>query len=121
MAVKLYHMAWSVTLPHLYIVSEFMMATKHDQAAQRLAKKLGTDYNRGQGPDVITDSQATETETSATVGDAARQLRGFKKPVYVQGADKTATDKALEHYGNTTIGVRDSRGKIVRRSTRKRK
>ncbi len=95
--------------------------SKHDDAARRLAKKLGTEYNTGQGPDVITDSQATETETSATVGDAARQLAGFTRPVYVQGADPAATKKALERYEKSTIGVRNSQGKIVKRSTRKRR
>ncbi|MCH7591883.1 MAG: hypothetical protein IH989_03750 [Planctomycetes bacterium] len=93
--------------------------TKHDDAAQRLAARLGVEYNRGQGPDVITGSQATETETSATVADAARQLAGFTRSVYVQGADKAATDKALTHYKDTTIGVRDPTGKILKPSTRK--
>ena len=37
------------------------MASKHDQAAERLAKQLGTEYNRGQGPDVQTKDQVTET------------------------------------------------------------
>jgi len=97
------------------------MASKHDQAAERLAKQLGTEYNRGQGPDVQTKDQVTETETVDTVADAARQLSGFKKPVYVQGADPAATEKALERYGDTTIGVRNPKGKIVKRSTRKRK
>lgn len=94
------------------------MTSKHDQAAQRLARKLGADYNRGKGPDVQTENQVTETETVNTIADAARQLSGFKKPVYVQGADAAATQKAVERYGDTTIGVRDPQGKIVRRSTR---
>lgn len=91
---------------------------KHDDAAQRLASKLGTEYNRGQGPDVQTKDQVTETETVNTIADAARQLSGFKKPVYVQGADAAATKKALERYGDTTIGVRNQQGRIVKRSTR---
>lgn len=95
--------------------------TKHDDAAQRLAKMLGTEYNKGPGPDVVTRDQATEVETANTVGDAARQLRGFTKPVYVQGADAVTTKKALERYEDTTIGVRNPQGKIVRRSTRKRR
>ncbi len=97
------------------------MASKHDQAAERLATTLGTTYNRGQGPDVQTKDQVTETETVNTIPDAARQLRGFNKPVYVQGADPAATKKALERYEKSTIGVRNSQGKIVKQSTRKRK
>lgn len=97
------------------------MSSKHDQAAQRLANQLGTEYNRGKGPDVITKDQVTETETVNTIADAARQLSGFQKPAYVQGADPAATEKALEHYGDTTIGVRNPQGKIVKRSTRGKK
>ena len=97
------------------------MSSKHDQAAQRLANRLGTEYNRGKGPDVITKDQVTETETVNTVADAARQLSGFKKPVYVQGADAATTKKAVERYGDTTIGVRNPQGTIVKRSTRGKK
>lgn len=96
------------------------MASKHDKAAECLAKKLGGKYNRGQGPDVNTPSQATEVETVKTVEDGKRQLKGFKKPVYIAGADAEATRKALEATEGTTIGVRDQNGKILRRSTRKR-
>ena len=97
------------------------MASKHDQAAQRLAKNLGTDYNKGKGADVITKDQVTETETVNSVGEAGQQLQGYNKPTYVQGADAAATQKALERYKDSTIGVRNQQGKIVKRSTRKRK
>ena len=96
------------------------MPSKHDTAAQRIARNLGGDYNRGQGPDVNTPSQATEVETARTVEDGKRQLRGFTKPVYIAGADPEATRKALEATEGTTIGVRDQNGKILKRSTRKR-
>ncbi len=96
------------------------MPSKHDKTAARLARKLGGEYNRGQGPDINTSSQATEVETARTVEDAKRQLRGFKKPVYIAGADAEATKKALEATKGTTIGVRDQSGKILKRSTRKR-
>ena len=96
------------------------MPSKHDKTSERIARKLGGEYNRGQGPDVNTQSQATEVETARTVEDAKRQLRGFKKPVYIAGADAEATKKALESTKGTTIGVRDQSGKILKRSTRKR-
>ena len=62
-----------------------------------------------------------EVETVDTVGDAARQLQGFTRPVYVVGADKAATEAALDHYQGTTVGVMDSHGKILKRSSRKRR
>ena len=97
------------------------MAGKHDEVAKRIAKKQGVAYNQGQGPDVENSQRAIEVETTDTVGDAARQLAGYQKPVYVAGADAEATKKALQHYKDTTIGVMNSRGQILKRSTRRRK
>ena len=97
------------------------MASKHDTTANRIARKEGTDYNRGQGPDVNTNRRAIEVETADTVGDGFRQLRGFKKPVYIAGADADATKAALESAKGTTVGVMNSRGQVVKSSTRKRR
>ena len=96
------------------------MATKHDQTAQRIAEKEGASYNKGPGPDIKTSRQVTEVETIDTIGDAAHQLQGYKRRVYVAGADDAATQAALEHYKDKTIGVKDSSGKILKPSTRKR-
>ena len=97
------------------------MGTKHDNTANRIARKKGVEYNRGQGPDVITRRQVIEVETADTIGDAFRQLRGFRKPVYIAGADAAATRAALDAASGTTVGVMDPRGNIVKRSTRKPK
>ena len=97
------------------------MGTKHDNTANLIAKKKGVEYNRGQGPDVITPQQAIEVETVDSVRDGFRQLRGFRKPVYIAGADATATQAALDAAEGTTVSVMDPSGNIVRRSTRKRK
>jgi len=95
-----------------------MAENKHNKVAKQIAKKQNTTYNRGQGPDVENSQRAIEVETTGTVGDAARQLAGYQKPVYVAGADAEATKKALQHYEDTTIGVMNSQGKILKRSTR---
>ena len=95
--------------------------TKHDATAERIAKKKGTSYNQGQGPDVNTSRQAIEVETAETVRDGLRQLQGFRKPVYIAGADKAATQAALEATEGTTVGVMDSDSNIVKRSTRRRR
>jgi len=96
-----------------------MAKSKHDRVAERLAKKEGVKYNRGQGADIQSSHRAIEVESVNTIGGAARQLAGYQKPVYVAGADAEATKKALQYYKNTTIGVKNSQGKVVRRSTRK--
>ena len=50
-----------------------------------------------------------------------RQLQGYNRPVYIAGADKAATDAALKATEGTTVGVMNSQGKVVKRSTRKSK
>ena len=92
----------------------------HITTANRLASKFKTNYNKGKGPDIKTDKFAIEVETEDSVSDSSRQLRGFKKPVYVAGTSQKAVQKAVEKYKNTTIGVMNNQGKIVKRSTRKK-
>ena len=90
----------------------------HKMTASRLSKKFKTTYNKGKGADIKTDNIAIEVETSETVSDASRQLQGYKKPVYVAGTNKDAVNKALERYKDTTIGVMDNQGKIIKKSSR---
>ena len=94
---------------------------KHDDAAKRIAKKLGTEYNPGKGVDVQSRIAAIEVETLGSVKDGIRQLQGFKKAVYISGADQATVDEALQRTKNTTIGVMDNKGNIIKRSSRKRK
>ena len=96
------------------------MPTKHDTTAQRIADKKSVPYNQGQGPDIQTPRQVIEVETTDTIPDAGRQLQGYRRPVYVAGANAAATKAALEYYEDTTIGAMDPSGKILKSSTRKR-
>ena len=57
--------------------------------------------------------RAIEVETANTVRDGMRQLRGFRKPVYIAGSSVRATEAALEAAQGTTVGVMDPNGKIV--------
>ena len=95
------------------------MATKHDTTAKRIAVKKRGRYNRRKGPDIKTRRQVIEVETIHTISDAARQLRGYRGPVYVAGADTAATKAALKYYKGTTIGVMNPYGKILKPSWRK--
>lgn len=90
----------------------------HKATANRISKKLKAQYNQGQGADINTNKMAIEVETEDTIGDASRQLAGYKKPVYVAATNKQALEKAIDHYANTTIGVMDKNGKIIKKSTR---
>ena len=92
----------------------------HKITANRIAKKFNTEYNDQEGVDINSSQLAVEVETPETVKDGIRQLKGFRKPVYIAGTNKEAVQKALELTKNTTVGVMDSHGKIIKKSTRKK-
>ena len=90
----------------------------HKTTANRLAVMHGADYNQGPGADIKADHITIEVETPETVADAGRQLQGHRGPVYVAGTNKQAVERALDRYGDSTIGVMDNKGNIVKHSTR---
>lgn len=92
----------------------------HDIAANRIAKKYGTEYNKGKGVDVNAPRAAVEVETAETVKQGLTQLQGFRKPAYIAGPNQEAVKAALERTKGTTVGVMDSHGNILKSSSRKR-
>ncbi len=92
----------------------------HEATATRIAKKLGSKYNQDKGVDIVTSQIAIEVETAATITVGVQQLRGHRKPVYIAGTNKEAVKNALKETENTTIGVMDRQGNIVKRSSRRR-
>ena len=95
------------------------MTSQHDKTATKLARKEGVPYNRGKGPDVIGNRRAIEVETAETARDGIRQLQGFRKPVYIAGANAEATEAAVKATRGTTVGVMNPQGKVVKPSTRR--
>ena len=67
-----------------------------------------------------TAHRAIEVETADSIHDAMLQLQGFKKPVYIAGADPEATEAALEATEGATVGLMSHMGGIVKPSTRSR-
>ncbi|MBC8527410.1 MAG: hypothetical protein H8D22_11270 [Candidatus Cloacimonetes bacterium] len=92
----------------------------HKITANRIAKKFNTVYNNQEGVDINPPQLAIEVETPKTIKDGLRQLKGFRKPVYIAGTNEEAVKKALEVTKNTTVGVMDSQGNIIKKSTRKK-
>jgi len=92
----------------------------HKITANRIAKKMNTEYNDGKGVDIKSTNTTIEVETQETVADALGQLRGHRGPAYIAGTNKEAVNKAMETTEGTTVGVMDSQGNIVKPSTRKR-
>jgi len=93
---------------------------QHKETALRIAKKLGTTYNPHAGPDIKGNRGTVEVETPDSVSEGPRQLQGHKGPVYIAGTNDKALKKALKVAQDTTIGVMDNKGKIIKRSTRKK-
>lgn len=90
----------------------------HTTTANRLAGKFGAEYNRGAGADIKAENVTIEVETPDTVADAGPQLQRHRRPVYVAGTNKEAVTRALARYRDSTIGVMDNQGNIVKPSTR---
>ncbi len=92
----------------------------HLITANRIANKLNTEYNDGEGVDITSKKATVEVESLETVSDAPGQLRGHRGPAYIAGTNKEAVEKALQITKGTTIGVMDNQGKIIKSSARKR-
>ena len=70
---------------------------------------------------MIAGNRVVEVETETTGADGLRQLQGYQRPVYLQGANAAATERALDVTKGTTVGVMNDKGEVVKRSTRKRR
>jgi hypothetical protein len=98
-----------------------MESKSHKTTANRIARKLRTEYNSGEGADVVSNNMVVEIETETTVNGGLNQLRGYQKPVYIAGTNKKAVEKALQTTKGTTVGVMNNQGKVIKRSTRKKR
>ena len=90
----------------------------HKTTANRIARKLGTE-TQSEGPDIKTPKMTVEVETPASMPEGLGQLRGYRGSVYIAGTNQEAVQKALDATANTTVGVMDNQGNIVKKSTRK--
>jgi hypothetical protein len=90
----------------------------HKTTVNRIAKKLSV-TPQDEGVDIKTKKVAIEVESPGTVKGGMKQLQGHKGPVYIAGVNQDTVQEALEATENTTIGVMDNQGKIVKESTRK--
>lgn len=84
--------------------------------ANRIARKLKTEYIPGPGPDIKTPQYTIAIETENTLSDATRKLSGYRGVT-----NKKSLFAAVKKYSHTTIGLMDNQGDIVKESTRKKK
>ena len=93
-----------------------MGLSKHDEIAKKIAKKEGTEYNKGQGPDIQTSRRVIEVAThESDLEDSTRQLQGFKKPRYLATTSEMLK-KAKEITKGTQVGVMGPTGHIIKRA-----
>jgi hypothetical protein len=90
----------------------------HKATVNRIIQRYGGEYHPEQGADVRSHFGIIEVETEKTVSQAPTQLQGYRGPVYVAGTNKEAVQKAFEVTKNTTIGVMDNQGNIIKPSIR---
>ena len=91
----------------------------HKVTANRIAKRYGAEYEGGEGVDIKTPRVAIEVETAETVPEAPTQLQGHRGQVFIAGTNKEAVEKALEVTEDSTIGVMDNKGNIIKQSSRR--
>ena len=93
-----------------------MGKSKHDEIANRIARKEKTEYNKGPGPDIQTLKRVIEVAThESDLKDSMRQLQGFKKPRYLATTPKMIK-KAKEITNGTKVGVMGPTGHIAKRA-----
>ena len=90
------------------------------ETAKALAEKHGARYRRGKGPDIRTDKITINVETARTLRSACGRLRGFRGPVYIACANDADIEAAKGIIAGKTVGLMNSKGRILQRSTRGR-
>ena len=90
------------------------------EVAKALAEKHGGRYHRGKGPDIQTDRITINVETSRTLRTACGRLKGFRGPVYIACANDGDIEDARDMLAGKTIGLMNSNGRILKKSTRGR-
>lgn len=97
------------------------MAEPHDNAAERIARKLKGRYDPRTSPDVRGRRGRAEVKSTAgEISKALRQLRGGSGPAYVV-LPRKEIPKAIRRMRGLKTGIMDYRGNIRKPSTRRRR
>ncbi len=96
-----------------------MSKSIHDEIAERIAKKIGTEYKAYEGIDIVKD-KVIEVETKAnSLSQGLRQVIRSQKPRYL-AVNKPNIENALQITKGTGVGVMGPTGRIIKRASRKR-
>jgi len=96
-----------------------MPKSKHDQIAEKIAKKLGTEYRPHKGIDIVKDKVVeVETKRDSLYHGLAQVIRS-PKPRYL-AVNRPSIKNALKITQGTGVGVMGPTGRIIKRASRKR-
>ncbi|MFH1231708.1 MAG: hypothetical protein V1709_09460 [Planctomycetota bacterium] len=96
-----------------------MSKSIHDEIAERLARKMGTEYKSTKGIDIVTRNKVIEVETKKdSLPQGIRQVEHSQKARYL-AVNKQNLKNALEATKDTGIGVLGPTGIIHKQASRK--
>ena len=98
-----------------------MPKSKHDQIAEKLAKKFNTPYKYKKGIDIVTPTRLIEVESQkGTLRQGINQVVRSSKARYL-AVPYREINNAIDATKGTGIGVINEYGKIMKKASRKRK
>ncbi len=94
--------------------------TKHDEIANRLAKKLKTKYKSNKGIDLVIKDKVIEVETKKSgIYQGIKQVEKSSKARYL-AVNKVNVKNAINATRGTGIGIMGEMGSIVKKASRKK-
>lgn len=94
--------------------------SKHDEVANKLAKKFKTEYKSDKGIDLVTKDRVVEVEVKKdALAQGIKQVIRSQKPRYL-AVSKQILKNAITATQGTGIGVMNENGRIVKRASRKK-
>lgn len=94
--------------------------SKHDEIANKLAKKFKTEYKSDKGIDLVTPNKVIEVETKkASLSQGIGQVVKSQKARYL-AVNKINVNNALEATKGTGVGIMSETGKIIKKASRKK-
>lgn len=94
--------------------------SKHDEVANKLAKKFKTEYKSDKGIDLVLPTKVIEVETQkAGILQGIKQVEKSQKARYL-AVNKINVNNAIQATEGTGIGIMSETGKIIKKASRKK-
>jgi len=94
--------------------------SKHDEVANKLAKKFKTEYKSDKGIDLVLPTKVIEVETQkAGILQGIKQVEKSQKARYL-AVNKININNAIQATEGTGIGIMSESGKIIKKASRKK-